>query len=235
MAIKEYKYNCKTQLSKHFNVQDFKCKCGKKHSIYIDSNLIDVLENVYFISGADKCKVVSGYRCPAHNKAVGSGNTTKNYSHSGYAADIDYFIKDKKINSKTIAINLEDIGHKKGIGYRCGGSETRTHIDVKPRKWYGDEKKSNTKSIGSSFHTYLKVPKTPNYEFELLKDKCFRKQPKVTSTNKITKIKKGVKFKSNDNKIYLDNKKNKWIYTTLNKKSGYICVDDSTGVQAKKI
>lgn len=237
MAVKKYKYNSKTQLSKHFNAQEFRCKCGCKRDILIDTDLIDTLENLMFILGAEHCNITSGYRCPKHDKEVGGKG---NGSHTlGYASDNRF--KDKKgkyLKSSVVAIALEDLGHKKGIGYQCGHSKDSTgaiHIDTRPRKWYADEGPKPYKEGIKSFHTYLKVAKTPKYEFELLKDKYFRKQPKVKATNKISKIKKGVKFKSVDNKIYLDSKKNKWILTKLNNKSGYICVDDRTGVQAKKV
>lgn len=237
MAVKRYKYNNKTQLSKHFNVQEFRCKCGGTHDILIDTDLIDVLENTMFILGAEHCNIQSGHRCAKHDKEVGGKGSGSHVN--GYAADSKF--KDKKgkyIKSSIVTIALEDLSHNKGIGYQCGHSKDTagiTHIDTKPRKWYADEGPKPYKEGIKSFHTYLNIAKTPKYEFELLYDKCFRKQPKVTASNKIAKIKKGVKFKSNDNKIYLDSKKNKWIYTTLNGKSGYICVDDSSGVQAKKV
>ena len=42
MSVKTYKYNDKTQLTKHFNVQEWKCKCGKNHEIKIDDK--DILD-----------------------------------------------------------------------------------------------------------------------------------------------------------------------------------------------
>lgn len=59
-------------------------------------------------------------------------------------------------------LKLEDLGHKKGIGYRCGGSQPstgQTHIDTLNRKWYGDESISMSKSCCSSFYEYLGVKK----------------------------------------------------------------------------
>ena len=38
-----YQFDDKTQLSAHFNVQEFKCQCGKSHDILIDSGLVDKL------------------------------------------------------------------------------------------------------------------------------------------------------------------------------------------------
>lgn len=163
MSVKTYKYNDKTQLTEHLNVQNFKCKCGKAHEIKIDSGLPNILEKEYIKLGADRMDVFSGYRCPKHDKAVGGRGTG---SHTkGYAADVRFYRNGKIINSKEVVLRLEDLGHKKGIGYRCGGVATGTHIDTKPRKWYGDEKISNTKSCCRSFYEYFDEPKPDTKKF----------------------------------------------------------------------
>ena len=164
MSVKTYKYNDKTQLTEHFNVQEFKCKCGKNHEIKIDDKLCPVLEKVMIKLGAVKGNVFSGYRCPKHDKEVGGRGTG---SHTkGYACDIRFYDKNGNIiNSKYVALRLEDIGHKKGIGYRCGGSANGTHIDTKPRKWYGDEKYSMTKNCCRSFYEYFDEPKPSSKKY----------------------------------------------------------------------
>lgn len=73
-----------------------------------------------------------------------------------------------------------------------------------------------------------------NQQYKLLYDKCLRKQPKV-AVNKIIKVKAGTIITSKDNKIYSDIKNNKWVYTTINNKTGYICIEDNTGIQASII
>lgn len=153
--IKTYKYNNKTQLSKHFNVQEFKCKCGKKHDIKIDSDLVSILEKVMTKLNAKAGNIYSGYRCVAHDKAVGGRGSGSHVM--GYACDI--WFKDQKGNhipSDKVAIALEDMGHKYGVGYRCGNSSVKSgniHIDSRRRKWYGDEHYSMSASIKS-----LKAP-----------------------------------------------------------------------------
>lgn len=153
--IKSYKYNDKTQLSKHFNVQEFRCKCGKTHNIKIDSNLAPTLEKVMTKLNAKAGNIFSGHRCSSHDKKVGG---TGSGSHVlGYAVDIWFKGQDgKAIPSDKVAIALEDLGHKYGVGYRCGNSSVKSgkiHIDTRPRKWYGDEHYSMSKSISS-----LKAP-----------------------------------------------------------------------------
>lgn len=70
-------------LSKHFSKAEFKCPCCNK--VVVSSQLIEALEKMRTL--IDKpIKVVSGYRCPAHNAGVGG---TLNSRHVlGQAADI---------------------------------------------------------------------------------------------------------------------------------------------------
>lgn len=147
--IKTYKYNNRTQLTKHFNVQEFKCKCGKNHSIKIDSDLCPTLEKVFTKLNAKVCNINSGYRCKAHDKAVGGSGSGSHVL--GFAADVVFKGQDNKpIPSDKVCMALEDLGHKKGVGYRCGNSSVKSgsiHIDTRPRKWYGDEHYSMSASI----------------------------------------------------------------------------------------
>ena len=39
MAVKTYGYYEGKQITPHFNSNEFRCKCGKRHSIKIDSDL----------------------------------------------------------------------------------------------------------------------------------------------------------------------------------------------------
>ena len=166
MSVKTYKYNDKTQLTEHFNVQEFKCKCGKNHDIKIDDKLCPVLEKLMIKARAVKGNISSGYRCKKHDKDVGGSGKETSSHVAGYACDITFKDKDgKTIPSKTIALRLEDLGHKKGIGYRCGGNKNYTHIDTKPRKWYGDESKSMTKSCCNSFYEYFNEPKPDSKKY----------------------------------------------------------------------
>ncbi len=159
--IKSYKYNDISRISEHFKVSEFKCKCGKTHDVLIDSNLVDLLEKVRSKLNASACNIYSGYRCSTHDKNIkGSG---KGPHTLGYAVDC-YFLDQnrKRIPSSKVCLTLEDLGHNKGIGYRCGGSADstgNTHIDTKPRKWYGDESKSMTATCCTSFYDYFGVQK----------------------------------------------------------------------------
>lgn len=154
--------NTKKKLSDHFNAYEFRCRCGKSHAIYIDMDLVNLLEKLRTKLGASSCVIYSGYRCSSHDKKVGGSGSGPHTKSTSSAVDC-YFIKNgKRINSKDVCLALEDLGHKKGIGYRCGGSKPETgniHIDTKNRKWYGDESKSMSKSCCSSFYSYFGVEK----------------------------------------------------------------------------
>lgn len=167
--LKTYNYNDSTQLTPHFNVREWKCKCGRQHEIIIDEQLPILLENLMTKIGAVRGDIYSGYRCSAHDKVVG-GNGSSNRSHGGYAVDIYFTDKDgKRIPSRIVALTLEDMGHQYGIGYRCGKHDDvtgETHIDVKPRKWYGDESKSMTASCCSSFYDYFGIKKESSNELK---------------------------------------------------------------------
>ena len=165
MSVKSYNYNDKTQLTEHFNVQEFKCKCGTKHKIKIDSELPKLLEKVMINLNADKGNIFSGYRCKKHDKDVGGSGKESSSHVAGYACDIRFYRNGKIIPSKEVALKLEDIGHKKGIGYRCGGNANGTHIDTKPRKWYGDEAYSMTKNCCNSFYEYFNIPKPSSKKY----------------------------------------------------------------------
>lgn len=159
MAVKFYSHNDKTQLSTHFNVKEFKCKCGGNHTNKIDSDLISKLEQLYSALGCSKIIINSGYRCNAHDKSVGgngSGQHTK-----GTAADIVCYDKDGKIiSAKIVTCAAQDIGFN-GIG-NISAKYQAVHVDVRSGKWYGDETKG-TSSVTSDFYDYWDLTKADVY------------------------------------------------------------------------
>ena len=152
MAVNTYKNTDSTQLSAHFNVREFRCKCGSTHDILISSELIDKLEQLHAAFHCSKIIVTSGYRCPTHDKNVGgngSGQHTK-----GTAADICCYAQDGSIiSSKQVCCEAQDIGFT-GIA-NIDSSYQYTHVDVRASgKWYGDEVKCNG-DVTDDFHQYL--------------------------------------------------------------------------------
>lgn len=150
--IKKYESGDKSQLSPHFNVQEFRCKCGKEHEILIAEELVEKLEKLYSALNCSKIIVTSGYRCTDHDKNVGgsgSGQHTK-----GNAADICCYGQDgQPISSKIVCCKAQDIGFT-GIA-NINEKYIYTHVDVRTgSKWYGDETKGNS-TVTNDFYSYF--------------------------------------------------------------------------------
>ena len=159
--IKTYGYTDNTQLSPHFNAQEFRCKCGKAHDFQIDDDLITKLETLYAALNCSKIIVTSGFRCAAHDKAVkgsGTGQHTR-----GKAADICcYGQNGQPISSKTICCKAQDTGFT-GIA-NITAAYIYTHVDVRPNgKWYGDEVHSNG-SVTDDFYKYFATDTTDKHK-----------------------------------------------------------------------
>ena len=154
--IKNYESGDKSHLSPHFNVQEFKCKCGKEHEILVNTDLVEKLKKLYSALNCSKIIVTSGYRCASHDKNVGgsgSGQHTK-----GNAADICCYGQDgQPISSKTVCCKAQDIGFG-GIA-NITAEYKYTHVDVRTgSKWYGDETKGNS-TVTSDFYSYFGILK----------------------------------------------------------------------------
>ena len=109
MAIKYYKHGDKTQLSPHFNVSEFQCKCGGAHETPIDENLVTMLEKLYDALDCSAIIISSGYRCIQHDKAVGGNGG--GYHTKGQAADICCYAKNGAvISSKIVCCTAQDLG-----------------------------------------------------------------------------------------------------------------------------
>lgn len=70
-------------LSEHFSKSEFACKCGCNTPFTIAPDLIDALESIRDFVNLPLI-ITSGFRCPAHNAAVGGGPEHP----AGKAADI---------------------------------------------------------------------------------------------------------------------------------------------------
>ena len=147
-----YKNDCSVQLSAHFNVQEFKCKCGENHDILIENDLIDKLELLFDKLDCSKIIVNSGYRCSTHDKNVG-GNGIGQHT-KGTAADIVCYNQNGEIiSSKFVCCAAQDIGFM-GIA-NIDDSYTATHVDVRTNGyWFGDEV-YGTGNITNNFYDYF--------------------------------------------------------------------------------
>lgn len=220
MSVKTYslKKDGNKKLSSHFRVREFRCKDGTD-KIFIESDIITVLEKVFKHFDCSKIDIVSGYRTASHDKAVGgkgSGNHVQ-----GKAVDFKAYDKHNTlITSKEICLYLEDIGIK-GIGYRSGGNAFSTHIDVNYRtnKWYGDEMKSMSASIGDSFYDYLDVKYTTK-TVKVNSSLKVREKPFLTG-KVVKKLKNGEKIKVADTASITHNGY-KWVRVKIGNKHYWV-------------
>ena len=156
MSVNHYDYNDSTQLSSHFNVKEFRCQCGKTHETLIAFELVDKLEQLYTALNCSKIIVISGYRCPEHDKAV--GGTSSGQHTKGTAADVCCYGQDgQPISSKTVCCKAQDLGFG-GIA-NITSSYQYTHLDVRTNgRWYGDETKGNS-TVTDDFYSYFGISK----------------------------------------------------------------------------
>ena len=158
---KTYDFNDTTQLSPHFNISEFRCKCGKEHETLNSQELVEKLEKLFTALNCSKIIVTSGYRCEQHDKNVGGSGSGQHTL--GKAADICCYGQDgQPISSKIICQKAQDIGFT-GIA-NITAAYIYTHVDVRPNgKWYGDEVHSNG-SVTDDFYKYFAADTADNHK-----------------------------------------------------------------------
>ena len=156
MAIKTYPFNDDTQLSEHFNVQEFKCKCGKPHDTLVSDELINKLEKLYAALNCSKIIVTSGFRCSMHDRSVGGTGTGQHVN--GNAADICCYGQDgQPISSKLVCCTAQDLGFG-GIA-NITSEYIYTHVDVRTGyRWLGNEV-VNYNTVTDDFYKYFGISK----------------------------------------------------------------------------
>ena len=113
------------RLSENFNLREFQCKGGSccNGAVAVDPELIRRLQAMRDEAGKP-IKIVSGYRCPDHNKTVGGESNSQHLT--GRAADI--VISGMSIEeSRNLAEKYFANG---GIGY----ADSFTHVDTRGTK-----------------------------------------------------------------------------------------------------
>lgn len=108
------------KVSAHFTWREFTCKCGGRYStcrrVIIDRRLLHKLETYRLRAGP--ITIVSGYRCPSHNRAVG-GATNSQHLY-GKASDINGVLS----LSQTATYKFNGRGYK-------GATGRVIHVDVR--------------------------------------------------------------------------------------------------------
>ncbi|MDE5583599.1 MAG: hypothetical protein K2J08_07835 [Ruminococcus sp.] len=166
---KSYKYNDNTKLTEHFNVSEFRCKCGGTHDTVINPELPEKLEKLFEALSCSKIIINSGYRCPTHSVNIGGSAT--DYHTKGYAADIVcYDGENNRISSKKVSCVAQDVGFG-GIA-NIDSTYTATHVDVRPSNfWKGDEVVTSAYSVTDDFYKYYGLSKSDVYPVTTKKTK----------------------------------------------------------------
>lgn len=131
---KIYQPTSTDDLSPHINVRELRCKCGGNHAIIVNTTLIEKLEQLMIVTGADIINISSANRCKQHDTNVGGNGYGKHTT--GEAVDFQLVKNGTPIDSRAVAAWAKDIGFG-GIGRI---NNTYTHCDVRESNfWYGDE------------------------------------------------------------------------------------------------
>ena len=112
----------KPTASEHFWFTEFGCRCGRLDCIRINvyRGLIEGLEKLRSAHCPKGLSIISGYRCPAHNRAVGGASESQHMY--GTAADI---------GARVAAADVLDLGAFSGIGADGSISGLVRHVDVR--------------------------------------------------------------------------------------------------------
>ena len=144
-----------TQLSNHFKLSEFVCKCGKCNGANPSPMLLRKLELLHTGLNCKYILVTSGYRCPEYSVKVGG---YMNDAHTkNIAADVICYAQNGNIIPvETVAAYAEKIGFT-GIGLMSGGA---IHLDIRNKtnyyndKWFGDER---TGKDVTTFQNYTQI------------------------------------------------------------------------------
>jgi len=163
MAIKTFRKDYRTQLSKNFKVNEFACKgkgcCG---SVKIDMGLVAYLQQIRDYFGKP-VTINSGYRCAKHNKAVGGASGSKHTL--GMAADIVV----EGVRPADVAKYCESIGIL-GIGLYGSSDGNFVHIDTRTSKsfWYGHKQEYRSTFGGeNAIKTWQKAAKADGFKISV--------------------------------------------------------------------
>ena len=131
-TVKTYPRTPDVKLSANFELHEFACKDnGVSKTVLVDDELVQRLEQLRTKLGGKAININSGYRTPAHDKAVGgsgSGMHTK-----GKAVDIWV----QGLTCVQLGMAAKEVGFR-GIGmYHRKASEQVVHVDTRPSacKW----------------------------------------------------------------------------------------------------
>lgn len=151
-----YRKDRRQKLSPHFAVGEFASMSGGKlysDTVLIDGDLVELLEKLHDYLSCSRIVITSGYRTPAHDKAVGGSGT--GYHTAGRAADVNCWHKvngqEVRYHGSAVCCALQELGWAHGIGWIAGCA---VHIDTRDRQYWFDEQNGN-RSVGTDWYAYF--------------------------------------------------------------------------------
>ena len=139
------------KITDHFDSKEFACPCCGRDDI--NKELVERLERLFAVIGADKIIISSGIRCPDYSVSVG-GYRNDMHVNKG-AADLVVYKDGKPMSSFAVAAIAEDLGLFNGIGII---DEAYVHLDIRGiipysnSHWFGSEQ---TGENYTTFKSYL--------------------------------------------------------------------------------
>lgn len=132
MALIQFQKGRKLQLTKNFSSLEFECPCNQCTSNYIDEELVKLLQELREKYN-DSITITSGYRCPAHNAAV--GGVPSSAHQAGLAADFQ-----PKIVNVDELDKLYDLAYSIFNNIGDGRHKKFVHVDTRPKKTNGQKR-----------------------------------------------------------------------------------------------
>lgn len=139
MSVKVLPWGCNEQLTTHINALELRCKGTAAHNIIADMELLEKIEKLMSVIGADRIDISSANRCKEHDKAVGGSGWGMHVL--GKALDFKLSKGGVLIDTRLIACYAQELDFN-GIGRI---NKEYIHCDVGTiaehggKKWLGDE------------------------------------------------------------------------------------------------
>jgi uncharacterized protein YcbK (DUF882 family) len=109
--------NAPRHVARNFHLGEFECRCGACELQYIDSNLLEMLDDLRELIKAP-IMIIEGFRCSAYNKTIQGSSKSRHVR--GMAADI-----------RVPKYSLEELEKLAGRYFgRIGVANTFLHVDV---------------------------------------------------------------------------------------------------------
>lgn len=118
-------------LTKHFSVEEFNCRCGCTMPANVLENVKELAEELQVLRHIVESPMTinSAYRCPSHNKAVGGARRSQHLL--GTASDLVVSGKSPSSLHELISSLIDDEVIREG---GLGKYNTFTHYDIRGNK-----------------------------------------------------------------------------------------------------